>query len=66
MHFLLLILLSPFGVLLAVFGLVVLILAVSAVLEFPWIIPLGFGIGLLNRFLSRKISKPGIPCENEI
>lgn len=61
MHFLLLMLLAPFGVLFGVLGLIAALLGASLLIEFPLIALAVVGLGLLVLAVS-KFSKPGELC----
>lgn len=63
MHFLLLVLIIPFGFLLALITLTFLMLVASVILEFPLVLLAAIGLGLLSHNLSKISSKPGVACE---
>ncbi|QSA97910.1 hypothetical protein [Methylococcus sp. EFPC2] len=61
MHFLLLMLLAPFGVLFGVFGLIAALLGASLLVEFPLIAMAVIGLVLLALIVP-KLRKPGELC----
>lgn len=62
MHFLLLILIAPFVLLVALIGLSFLLLAASLALEFPLVLVPATALGLLGHYLMTLDSKQGVPC----